>query len=220
MTQLQPPTQPPPPQAQSRETYRLRTPVVVFWVWLAFAAVNATDLAVQWHHRAALVYGVVLALGTGVAYACALRPRLIADDTGITILNPLRDCIVPWGAIRAVDLGEAVQVHYTLPNGTDKVFPSWALFASSRSQLKADIRARRHAAQMTKLSPTYSQLPAEAKETMKRTETQLIATQLDDRAERAREAGAAAGQPTATWAWSSVAALLLPCIALVVLLLT
>jgi hypothetical protein len=219
MTQSQPPAEPV-PQTQSREIYRMRTPVVVFWVWLAFAVINVIDLSIEWHHRTALVYGAILALGTGVAYACALRPRLIADNTGITILNPLRDCMVPWGSIRAVDLGEAVQVHYTLPSGNDKVFPSWALFASSRSQLKADQRARRHAAQMTKISPSYSQLPTEAKETMGRTETQLIARQLDERAEQAREAGAAAGPPTLTWAWPSVAALLVPCMALIILLLT
>jgi hypothetical protein len=198
----------------------MRTPVIVFWVWLAFAVINVIDLAIQWHHRAALVYGAILALGTGVAYACALRPRVIADDTGITILNPLRDCIVPWGSIRAVDVGEAVQVHYTLPSGTDKVSPSWALFASSRSQLKADVRARRSAAQLSKLSPSYAKLPADAKGAMARTEIQLIATQLDERAERAREAGAAAAPPTVTWAWPSVAALFVPCIALVILLLT
>jgi hypothetical protein len=220
MSQPQPPTQPPLPPAESRETYRLRTPVIVFWIWLAFALINVLDLAIQWHHRAALVYGAVLALGTGVAYACALRPRVIADATGITILNPLRDYIVPWAAVRAVDLGEAVQVHYTLPGGTDKVVPSWALFASSRSQLKADMRARRRAAELTKMSPSYARLPTEAKQTMARSGTQLIATQLDERAERAREAGATAGQAAATWAWLSVAALLVPCIALIILLLT
>lgn len=82
------------------------------------------------------------------------------------------------------------------------------------------MRARRRATELTKISPSYSQLPTEAKETMARTETQLIATQLDGRAERAREVGAAAGQPTVTWAWPSVAALLVPCMALVILLLT
>jgi hypothetical protein len=198
----------------------LHTPVVVFWVWLAFVVINVIDLAVQWHHRSALVYGAVLAVTTGVAYACALRPRVIADDSGLTILNPLRDCRVPWGAVRAVDLGEAVQVHYSLPDGTDKVFPSWALFASSRAQLKSDLRARRRAAELTKLSASYARLPAEAKDTMARSETQLIATELDQRAEQARKDGAAAGQPTLSWAWPSLAALVAPCIALVTLILT
>jgi hypothetical protein len=214
-TQSQPPT-----QAQPRETYRLRTPVVGWWIWLAFVVINAIDLAIQWHHRTALVYGAVLAVGTGVAYACALRPRIIADDAGITVLNPLRDCMVPWGAISAVDVGEAVQVHYSLPDGTDKVLTSWALFASSRSQLKADVRARRRAAELAKLSPSYARLPSDVKEAMGRTEAQLIARQLDERAERARQNGAAAGPPTLTWAWPSVAALVAPCIVLISLLLT
>jgi len=192
---------------------------VVWWAWLAFAVINVIDLAVQWHHRAALVYGAVLAVGTGVAYACALRPRMLADDAGITILNPLRDCRVPWGAIRGVDVGEAVQVHYSLPDGTHKVFPSWALFASSRAQLKADLRAKRRDAELARLSPSYARLPAEAKDTMARSETQLIATELDQRAERARGDGAAQGQPTLSWAWPSVAALVAPCIALIALLL-
>jgi hypothetical protein len=198
----------------------MRTPVVVWWVWLTFAAINAIDLAVQWHHRTALVYGAVLAVGTGVAYTCALRPRLIADDAGITILNPLRDCRVPWGAIRGVDVGEAVQVHYSLPDGSDKVYPSWALFASSRAQLKADLRARRRNAELSRLSPSYTRLPAEAKDTMARTEVQLIATELDHRAERARDSAAATRGPTLSWAWPSVAALVAPCVALITLLLT
>ena len=56
--------------------------------------------------------------------------------------------------------------------------------------------------------------------TMARTEAQLVAWQLDERAERARASGAAVGQPTLRWAWWSVAAIAAPTIALVVLLLT
>jgi Bacterial PH domain len=145
---------------------------------------------------------------------------MITDDAGIAIRNPLRDCTVPWGAVRAVDVGEAVQVHYSLPDGTEKVFPSWAMFSTSRAQLKADMRARKRAAHLSKTSPMYDQLPDQAKDTMARTEAQLVAWQLDERAERARTAGAAAGQPTLGWAWSSMAAIAAPAIALVVLLLT
>jgi hypothetical protein len=206
-------------QPRAREIYRLRTPVIIWWVWLAFAVVNAVDLAIQWHHRTALVYGAFLAMATGIAYVCGLRPRMIADDVGITILNPVRDCTVPWGAIRAVDVGEAVQIHYSLPDGTQKVFPSWAMFASSRSQLKADMRAQRRAAQLSKL-PSYAQLPSDAKDTMARTEAQLVARLLDERAEQARADGATTGQPTLAWAWPAVAAIAAPGIALVTLLLT
>jgi hypothetical protein len=192
---------------------------------LAFAVINAIDLAIQWHHRSALVYGAILGLGTGVAYACALRPRLIADETGITILNPLRDCTVPWGAVRAVDVGEAVQVHYSLPGGTEKVFPSWAMFSSSRAKLRAEMRARRRAAQLSKQSEHYARLPSEAKDAMARTEAQLVAMLLDERAQQEHARAATSGptsprQPRLAWAWSSVAAIGGPAIALVTLLLT
>ncbi|HUJ06019.1 MAG TPA: PH domain-containing protein [Streptosporangiaceae bacterium] len=205
---------------RARETYRKRMPVVIWWVWLAFAAVNAADLAIQWHHRSSIVIAAVLALCTGVAYACALRPRVIADETGITVLNPVRDAAVPWGVVKAVDVGEAVQVHFSLPDGTEKVFPSWAMFSSSRAQLKADIRSRRQAAELSKLSPTYSRLPAEAKETMTRTEAQLVADALDRRARSVRKAGAPAGQASLSWAWWPIAAMVLPAIAAIVLVLT
>lgn len=203
-----------------REIFRTRTPIIVWWVWLAFAVINALDLAIQWHHRSAVVYGAILALATGVAYACALRPRLVADDSGVTVVNPLRDCTIPWSSIRAVDVGEAVQVHYSLADGTAKVFPSWALYSSSRAQLKHDQRARKRAVQLSKQSPMYNQLPDEAKDTMARSEAQLIAWQLDERAQRARTAGAATGQPTVAWAWLPVAAIAGPAIALVALLIT
>jgi len=198
----------------------MRMPVVIWWIWLAFAVINATDLAVQWHHRSAIVIGAVLATCTGIAYACALRPRMIADETGIIVLNPVRDAAVPWAAVKAVDVGEAVQVHFSLADGTEKVVPSWAMFSSSRAQLKADIRSRRRAAELSKLSKTYSRLPGEAKETMTRSEAQLVASALDERAQRVRKTNPAPTQPAMSWAWWPIAAMVLPAMAAIVLVLT
>jgi hypothetical protein len=180
--------------------------------------INVIDLAVQWHHRTALVYGAFLALGTGLAYTCGLRPRIIANEAGLTVVNPLRSCTVPWTAITSVDVGEAVQVHCWLPDGTEKVIPSWGLSASSRGQLRADMRARRRAAQVARVTPWQTYLPAG--DTTARAEVQLIAQQLAERAQRARAEGAAACQPTVVWSWASVAAIAAPAIALVTLLLT
>lgn len=197
----------------------MRTPIVIWWVWLAFALVNVADLAVQWHHRSGLVIGAIIATCTGIAYACALRPRMIADNAALTVHNPVRDATVPWGSISAIDVGEAVQVHFTAKDGTEKVLPSWAMFSSSRSKLKAQQRAAKQAAQLTKMSPSYQRLPAEARQAMARSTAELVAEQLDDRAARARKAGADAGQPTMTWAWWSIAAMAVPAAATVLLLL-
>ena len=54
--------------AASREVFRLTTPVVVWWAWVAFAAANLIDLAVQGSKaHSAFVIGAVLLLITGFA---------------------------------------------------------------------------------------------------------------------------------------------------------
>jgi Bacterial PH domain len=205
--------------AQARETYRMRMPVIIWWVWLAFAVGNVADLAVQWHHRSSIVIAAILATCTGIAYACALRPKIVADEAGITIRNPVRDCCVPWGNVKAVDIGEAVQVHFSLPGGKEKVYPSWALFSSSRSKARTDLRARRRAAEL-KGSPSYSRMHSEVRDLMSRSDADIAAMRLDERAQSARKACAPPGKPTLTWAWWPIAAMVVPAIAVVVLILT
>jgi Bacterial PH domain len=59
---------------------------------------------------------VVIAI-TGIMYACALRPRIVAGAAGITVVNPLRVHKVPWPAVTQVDLVHNVRVHYRGPAG-------------------------------------------------------------------------------------------------------
>src|ERR1700761_3022627 len=116
-----------------REVFRLNAPVVIFWIWLAFAAVNVVDLALQATPRFALVVGLVVLTITGVAYACGLRPRVIADGSGLTVVNPLREFQLPWSAIRAVDVRDWVRFSCDAgPGGSGRarVVESWALFAT------------------------------------------------------------------------------------------
>ena len=97
-----------------REAFRLGPPVVFWWVWVAFVAVNALDYAVQGlpSARFGAVVGAVLLLVTGLAFTLALRPKVIASDDGITVVNPYRTHVVPWRLVTLVDTGEWVQVHY------------------------------------------------------------------------------------------------------------
>ena len=97
-----------------RETFRLAPPVIFWWVWLAFVAANVVDYAVQGlpSARFGAVVAAVLLLVTGLAFTLALRPRVIASDDGITVVNPYRTHFVPWRLITFVDTGEWVQIHY------------------------------------------------------------------------------------------------------------
>ncbi len=131
------------------QTFRSPTALLVWVVWLLFAAANWVDLAVQGRDRTSLVAAAVLLLVTGVAYVAAQRPRIIADDAGVTVKNPLRDHRVGWASVSKVDLADLLRVHCDRDPGVAsgkkhvKVISSWAVHYSRRRQLAAEVRTRR-----------------------------------------------------------------------------
>ena len=201
-----------PPSARP-QVYRRTGPVVVWWIWLAFALINAVDLAIQGPGHFAVVVTAILVAVTGVVYACALRPRVIASDAGLVVKNPVRDHRVPWGALEAVDVGDWVRVHCAPAPGAaaGETIDCWALFAPARTKLRAERRAKDPAAMSR-----ARRLPDEARHLVSLSVPQAIAVQLDDRARREHDRGAAGGTPTATWAWPSLAAMVVPALALII----
>ena len=127
------------------QTFRSPTAVVVWWVWLLFAAANLVDQAVQGRDHASLVAAAILLLATGVAYVTAQRPRIVADDAGITVRNPLFDHHVGWARVTRIDLADQLRVHCapSRPGQHDKVISAWAVHYSRRRKLAAEARARR-----------------------------------------------------------------------------
>jgi hypothetical protein len=216
---------------QDREAFRLAPPLVLWWVWVAFAAANGADFAAQGAPaRFAAVVSAILATVTGLAYALALRPRVIAESAGLTIVNPFRDHHVPWAAIQAVDAGQWVRVH-----AASKAISCWALYVSARAR-RLDARgapprsggfaAMGGAGRFGRAGET-ARLPAEAKHLASLPVAKAIATRLDARAakerDRVRQAySAQAGLPgpvTARWAWAPAATVALPALALLVIVL-
>jgi hypothetical protein len=118
-------------------------------VWLLFAAANWVDLAVQGRDHVSAVAAALLLLATGFAYVAAQRPRIIADDAGITVRNPLRDHRIGWAGVTKVDLVDLLRVHCDRAPGSPgdkkhtKVISSWAVHYSRRRQLTAEAKARR-----------------------------------------------------------------------------
>jgi hypothetical protein len=199
---------------ENREVFRLAPPLIFWWVWVAFAVANVADFAIQGASaRFAIVVSAILVAITGLAYVLALRPRVIAERSGLTIVNPFRDHHVPWAAITAVDTGEWVRVHYA-PNAaaTDappssaasKAVSCWALYISARTKRRAARPARpaprRRSGLLRPLSyssafttpepePGYaerSRLPEEAKYLASLPPAKTIAVLLDTRAGRER----------------------------------
>ncbi len=249
----------------NREVFRLAPPLILWWVWVAFAVANVVDFAVQGTSvRFTVVVSAILVTVTGLVYALALRPRVIAEQAGLTIVNPFRDHHVPWAAIQTVDTDEWVRVHYApaadaggaVPrqssaasssaassSAASRAISCWALYISARTKRRGARGTRRSRAgsplrpslptqlamfagqAATDPEPGYGQssrLPEEAKYLASLPPAKAIAVRLDARTGRERaRAGRpdTAGQVTTTWAWPPLAAVALPVLALLILIL-
>jgi hypothetical protein len=220
---------------EGREVIRLAPPVVLWWVWVAFVALNVIDYAVQGlpSARFGSVVSAILLLVTGLAYVLALRPRVVLDGSGLMVLNPFRSHHVPWRRVTCVDTGEWVRVHL----GDGRKVECWALYVSGRAKRKI---ARRSAGSGDGAS---SRMPDEAKYLSSLPVAKAMAIRLDSRArrERARKppstappAPSAAPAPTTTpvlpttsapdvmakWSWPSIAVAVIPALILVIVVLT
>jgi hypothetical protein len=134
------------------QIFRSPTAVVVWVVWLLFAFGNWIDLAVQGRDHLSVVAAAVLLLATGIAYVTAQRPRIISDDAGVTVRNPLRDHRIGWACVAEIDLVDLLRVHCAWggPPGAapadrehHKVISAWAIHYSRRRQFAAEAKARR-----------------------------------------------------------------------------
>jgi hypothetical protein len=144
------------------QIFRSPTAVVVWVVWLLFAVANWVDLAVQGRDHLSVVAAAVLLLATGAAYVTAQRPRIIADDAGVTVRNPLRDHRIGWAGVAEIDLVDLLRVHCAWggPPGAapadrehHKVISAWAIHYSRRRQFAAEAKARRGARRSTSAFP-------------------------------------------------------------------
>jgi hypothetical protein len=197
-----------------REVFRSAGSAVLSWAWFVVAAIILVDLAVQGRDHAAVVTAVLVLAITGVVYACAWRPKIVADPSGITVINPVRDHHVPWTAVRKVDVVNAVRVHCEpAPDAAQgKVLNSWAVQSSPRAARKSALRREAHSKPRPRLTPRprvmqpppstvprgYGELPESAKDALERSSAEFTAGRLAERAQHARRAAdRAAGLPPA-----------------------
>jgi Bacterial PH domain len=207
-------------QPGEQKMFRLPGAIFAWWTWVIFAVVVLVDIAFTGRNHTAAEIAVTVVFITGLIYACALRPRVVTDADAITVQNPLRDHRIPWGSVTAVDLRESVQVHCAQEPGAKrgKVIHSWALYAHRRHRLRQELLAQGNDRRRLPRSAltTYGQ-PSDT-EKKKPSAAQVMATQLDELAEQARERGAAAGSCVVSWPWPPAVAIAAPAIALVLVI--
>jgi hypothetical protein len=198
-----------------RKVFRLPGSIVAWWAWVIFAVLCLGDIAFTGRNHTAAEIAVTVLTVTAVVYACALRPRVVADSSGITVQNPFRDHSIPWGSVTNVDLAESVRVHCAREPGAKraKVVHSWALYSQRRQRLRAEMIGqgdRRRLPRSTVSSSYGSQADAIAKQPA----AEIMAKQLDELARDARNQGAPAGPRVVTWAWPPTVAIGVPAAAL------
>jgi hypothetical protein len=189
-------------------TFRSTPARVGAWVWLVCAALNLLDIALRGRELASLAAAAALVLGCGVAYVVGLRPAIVANETGVTVRNLLRDARIPWRAVRKIEGTTAVAIRFAEAGGTERTTRAWVLQTSPRAHAK-NVRA---------LQRDASRLPAGAAEQLKsRTPTRYVAQQLNEMAERSRK-GEADAVGAVTWSWPAVVSVAVPGTVFLVLL--
>jgi hypothetical protein len=194
------------------EVFRSAGSLILSWAWFVVAAIILVDLAIQGRDHVAVLTAATVLVITGIVYACAYRPKIVADSDGISVINPVRDHRVPWAAVIKVDVVNAVRVHCTPAPGAarGKVLYSWAVQASPRSARKAALRREAASQPRGRLTPRprslrpppgspppgsvprYGELPDSAKEALDRSSAEFTAGRLSERAQHARQAAARA----------------------------
>jgi hypothetical protein len=216
--------------AQDREVIRLAPPVALWWLWVAFVVANVADYAIQGLPRARFgaVGSAVLLLVTGLMYTLALRPRVVADGAGLTVVNPFRVHRIPWRLITSVDTAEWVRVRYRA-GADDRILHCWALYVSGRARRKIARGPARPAWRpfwrgFGSPPDENSRLPEEARYLASLPVPQAVAIRLDARAgrERARAGGSGQGPgpaAAASWSWPALAAVVIPALILLIVVL-
>lgn len=189
------------------EVFRSAGSLILSWAWFVVALIILVDLAIQGRDHVAVLTAATILVITGIVYACAYRPKIVADSAGISLINPIRDHRVPWAAVVKVDVVNAVRVHCTPAPGADhgKVLYSWAVQSSPRSARRAELRREAASRPRGRLTPRprslqpppgtvprYGEVPDAAKEALDRSSADFTAGRLSERAQHARQAAARA----------------------------
>jgi Bacterial PH domain len=211
-----------------RQVFRSPIAAVVWWIWVLFAVGNLIDLAVQGRDHLSAVAACSLLVITGIVYATAQRPRIIADDDGLTIVNPLRAHQVGWPAVVGLDSTELLRVRclWSAGDGTQsntRAFYAWAAHSSRRRKLAEEMRAQRRArggsARAVRFgsfgAPPVDNAPPPAPLGL---DVDLVVATLAERAEQVRSdaVGVRAEPPVSSWCWPAIAAIAAPAVLLAI----
>ena len=173
--------------ADGRRVYRLVTSLVVWWTWVGLAALSLGDLIIQGHDYVSMKFALGLLTVTGLVFALTLWPKVIADDSGLVVRNPLRSFAIPWGAVKGIFLADSVEIQCARgQQKKDKTVYSWALSSARRGRARAKLHGWQVEQGKRTRPSNYGQLPGHAKDLMKMTATEVMAREMAKLSEEAK----------------------------------
>jgi Bacterial PH domain len=201
--------------SDGKAVFRRGTPLVLWWAWVAFVIFNIVDVAIPEHDYFSLELTTGLLAVTAVVYACALRPRVVADNDAVHVYNPYRDHVARWSGVNGVHLGDSVELTCARADPKkDKVIYCWALYSGRRSRLRSQLRAERQQARL------LGRTAAEGVDLRRPDPVNLMAAELGRRSTSARQRGAEPEPDLLASRWALLPAvyLLVSALALLVLI--
>ena len=176
--------------------YRGLTPIVLAWAWLAFVVFCLADIVIPAHSYLSLEVVAGLLTVTALVYACAVRPRVVADDESVLVHNPFRDYHLRWGAVTGVFLGDSVEFSCARPAPKkDKTIYCWALYTARRSRMRSEMQRS-----LIKVGRS-ARLARQSADLQRKDVVQLMAVELGRRCKDARGRGVPEAVLESQWAW-------------------
>jgi len=173
--------------ADGKRVYRMTPPQVIWWCWIGLLAFAVGDLLIQGHRFVSLTFVFGALAITGAVYALTLWPRVIVDDAGLEVRNPMRVFHIPWPAVRGIYLADSVEVQCARPAPKkDKTVYTWALSSPRRARARAQLRAWQWDQGRRARPAGYEHLPKTGQSLMKMTTAEIMARELAALADEAR----------------------------------
>jgi hypothetical protein len=167
------------------------------WTFTVFAVLNLADIAYRGRDRSSAVAAAVLLLGCGCAYVLGLRPKVVGDDAGVWVVNPLRTYTLPWSSVQKIGTGRVLTLTY---DGVS--VQAWAVQTSQRPKGRP------------KRKQSAAPIPDKIAEAVKtRTPVDFAVEQLAGLQARST----AVGKPSVAWSPLAIGSLVVPLLAVIVL---
>lgn len=186
---------------------------ILGWVWVVAALLLLADVFINGRDHVSVIAAAVLLVSLGGDYVLWLRPRVVPTESGVRLINPMREAFIPWSAFTWADVTDVLRVH-----AGDQVFRSWPLRETRRAKVRENLRRAGGLVDATEEADARDLRPVE-----------LAARQLREEAERrkaqpagpsgegsvATEAGVVRTEPSMLWSPDAVVAVGAPLLLLV-----